>query len=395
MLYPYIFMLARVSFAQQSVSMMEAARTLGATPVNAFLRIAMPVARPAIIGGLALVLMETVADYGVVAHYGVPTLTTGIFRTWFAMGEIDAALQLAGCLLLVAVVLLVLEQSSRRGRIANPVTRNRAVTPAILKGWRGWLASVACLAPCLLGFIIPVASLLELSITAGDTQASRLFDYGWNSLSVGIIAAALAALAAIFLAYAERLHPTRVIRSGVRMATLGYALPGMLLAVGLLYPLTMTDRAHATFWLDNFDINVGLILTGSAAGLVLVYLARFLTVAFNGIQASLLQINRRYDEAARTLGASETTVLRRLHLPLLRPSVQTALVLVFIDTVKELPATLVLRPFNFETLATRVFRLASDERLAEASTAALCIVIVALVPTILLQRNIHRRDNAL
>lgn len=392
-LYPYIYLLARASFGRQPMSLMDAAATLGMSRRRALLKVALPMARPAVVGGSALVMMETIADYGVVEHYGVPTLTTGIFRTWFAMGEPQAALQLAGCLFLFVACLLVLEQVSRRGDVANPVGRD-AGEPTELRGGYAVMAIAWCLIPVLLGFVIPVGTLLVYTIDAGDLIGwEKLMGYLANSVTVGLIAALMATLAAFWLAYAERVSPVRPVRLGIRVATLGYALPGMLLAVGLLRPLSTFDRWLAGLLQDEFGIRTGLIITGSIAGLIIVYVGRFLTVAFNSVESGLAQVHKRYDEAARSLGAGDAAVIRRIHLPLLRPSIAAALMLVFIDVVKELPATLILRPFNFETLATRVYRLASDERLTEASTAALLIVLIALIPSVLMARTelSHRR----
>lgn len=386
-LYPYVYLLARGSFVQQSGALHEAARALGAGPVRGFWRVALPVAWPAVVGGLALVLMETVADYGVVEHYGVPTLTTGIFRTWFAMGESAAAMQLAGWLFIVVCVLVVAEQFARRGQRFNPVGRQRQTPRHRLTGWAAWLAFALCFLPVLLGLIVPITALTVMALSYGETPFTQAFlTLVLNSAWVASAAALLCAGAAVWLAYAERLHPNTWVRGGVRVATLGYAVPGLVLAVALMVPLTSVDKWLATLLRDYFGLYWGLLITGSSVALIFVYVARFLTVAFNSTQAGLTQIHPQLDAAARSLGRTPSGVLRRIHLPLLRPAVLTGLLLVFIDVVKELPATLILRPFNFETLATWVYRFASDERLAQASTAALIIVLVSLIPTLMLSR---------
>jgi iron(III) transport system permease protein len=244
-----------------------------------------------------------------------------------------------------------------------------------------------CFLPVLLGLIVPVAALTGMALSYGETPFSPAFlALVLNSAWVASVAALLCAGAALWLAYAERLHPNVWVRGGVRVATLGYAVPGLVLAVALMVPLTNLDKWLATLLRDNFDVHWGLLITGSSAALILVYVARFLTVAFNSTQAGLTQIHPQLDAAARSLGHEPGVVLRRVHLPLLRPAVITGLLLVFIDVMKELPATLILRPFNFETLATWVYRFASDERLAQASTAALVIVLMSLIPTMLLSR---------
>ena len=382
-LYPYVYLLAKTSFQSQAGALYESARVLGVGRSQVFWRVAVPVARPAIIGGLALVMMETIADYGVAEHFGVPTFTTGIFRTWYAMGEHDAALKLAGCLFLLVAALVVLEQSARRGERFNPLSRNVAAAKIPLGGTAGMLAAGLCLLPVLGGFIVPVGTLLWYAIAQGDPQLGQdFYIYGLNSVSVAVVAAGVCAAVALLLNYAARLRRGRWLNLGVRLATLGYALPGMVLAVGVLLPLTYTDRALAHFLTESLGRPVGLLLTGSIFALVLVYVARFLTVAFNGTQTAMHQLHPQLDAVARTLGNTPARVLRRVHLPLLRPAVLSGLLLVFIDVMKELPATLILRPFNFETLATRVYRLASDERLSEASTAAVIIVALGLLPTI-------------
>ena len=392
-LYPYVYLLARGSFVQQATSLHEGARALGASPFKVFWRVALPVAWPGVVGGLALVLMETVADYGVVEHYGVPTLTTGIFRTWFAMGEPAAALQLAGWLFMVASLLVVAEQFARRGQRFNPLGGQRRQTLKRLSGLTALVVFVVCFIPVLLGLLVPLVTLLAMAISAGQSPWTATFGgLLANSVWVACIAALICTGAALWLGYAERLYPQRLLRGGVRVATLGYAVPGLVLAVALMVPLTSFDKWLATLLRDHFDLRWGLLVTGSAAALIFVYVARFLTVAFNSTQAGLIQIHPHLDAAARSLGNSPASVLRRVHLPLLRPAVMTGLLLVFIDVMKELPATLILRPFNFETLATWVYRYASDERLVEASTAALAIVLVSLLPTLLLSALRDRNE---
>ncbi len=387
-LYPYVYLLARTAFTTQAAAMFEAARVLGASPRRAFYSIALPAARPAIAGGLALVLMETVADYGVVDYFGVATFTTGIFRTWFALGDRDAAMQLAGLLFLLVAVLVVAEHYGRRGRFDNPVSRNAPPPRETLKGHRALFAVALCLAPVVLGFAVPFAALAHYAFTVGDPLLGRSFaDFVQASFGVAGVTAVLAAGLALWLVSAQRASSGPVTRFSVRMATLGYALPGAMLAVGLLVPLTAFDKSVAGYLARNFDMQVGLLLTGTAAALVFAYLARFLTVAYNSCHAGMERVHQNLDAVARSLGATPGRVLREIHTPLMRGAVATALLLVFIDVLKELPATLILRPFNFETLATRVYRLASDERLAEASTAALAIVAMGTLPALLLVRG--------
>jgi iron(III) transport system permease protein len=383
-LYPYVYLLARANLEAQAGTLADAARSLGVSGWRLFYRVTLPLMRPALAGGLALVLMETAAEFGVVEHFGVPTLTTGVFRTWLAMGEKAAALKLAACLFLVVMALVLLEQATRRGKRSNLPAPAVAPARTRLSGIRGWGAALLCFVPVLLGFLLPVAVLAGHALETGDPLFGRRFiGYVTNTLTVASLAALLCVVAAVWLAYAERLGKSAWLSASVRTATLGYALPGLVLAIGALAPLSALEQTLAR-WTGGAT---GLVLTGTIFGLLFVYVARFLTIAFNAARGGLGQIHPALDDAARTLGAAPLGVLRRVHAPLLSGTLAYAFLLVFIDVMKELPATLVLRPFNFETLATRVYRLASDERLPEASTAAILIVLLSLVPTVLLARR--------
>ena len=395
-LYPYVYLLARTNFETQAASLVDAARVLGAGPTRAFFTVALPASRPVVAGGVALAVMEAVADYGVVEYFGVSTFTTGIFRTWFALGDRQAALQLAGWLFLAVAVLIVAEQAARRGGYGNPVARPSPPVPKRLTGFRALLATVGCALPLLLGLVVPVIVLARYAILVGDPLWGRGFgDFVGASFGVASATAVLATLLALWLAYSARLDPRPVNRFALRFATLGYALPGAVVAVGVLAPLTAVDKSVARFLNAQFDLDAGLLFTGTAAALVFACLVRFLTVAYNACQGGIEKVNRRLDDAARNLGAHPGRVLREVHFPLMRGAVASAALLVFIDVTKELPATLLLRPFNFETLATRVYRLASDERLAEASTAALTIVALGLLPALLLGISTWRHQKPL
>ncbi|MEO1576447.1 MAG: ABC transporter permease subunit, partial [Pseudomonadota bacterium] len=314
-------------------------------------------------------------------------------RTWYAQGEHQAALQLAGWLFLVVLVLVVGERWARRGSYANPVSR-QVPAPRVRKaGAAGVGMMLLCALPVLLGFVVPFALFGYYAVTVGDPMLGRAFSgYAFNTVGVASVAAVLTVICAVWLAYALRMASfggkrARGLDAAVRLATLGYAMPGMVLAIGLLGPLTWLDRRLAGGVEAAFGASPGLLLTGSVFALVLVYLARFMTVAFNGCDSGMARIHPHYDDAARSLGAGPGRLLKRVHLPLLAPSVLSAWLLVFVDIVKELPATLILRPFNFETLATRAYRLASDERIAEASTASIAIVLLGLIPALLLARQ--------
>lgn len=396
-LYPYVYLLARASFAQQSRSQFLAARSLGQGPLGAFRRVVLPGARPAIVGGLALVGMETLADFGVADYFAIPTLSTGIFRTWLALGDRIAALQLAGVMLLLVLLLVAIEAQTRKGRVDSDDPLLAQDPPFKLDRLGAGLAVAWCAIPILLGFVIPFAGLLSMALVEGDgIGVSQLLNYVGNSVLVAVITASLATIIATLLAYRQRrasqMEGKMVVSQRlIRVATLGYALPGAMLAIGVLWPLGYLDRSLAFFARDVLGVNMGLILSGTLTLLVYALLVRFLTVSFNSVSGGFSKIPITLDWAARSLGENQRGVVRRLHLPLLTPSLAAAMALVMIDVMRELPATLILRPFNFETLATRVYRLAGDERLAEASTAALIIMILGLIPVMGLTRLVKPR----
>lgn len=389
-LYPYVYLLARAAFLERASGMLEAARTLGMGPWQAFFRVSLPLARPAIVAGVALALMETLADYGTVAYFAVNTFTTGIYRAWFSLGDRVAAAQLAAMLLAFVLFLLMIERVSRgRARYHNTTGRNRPMAGARLNGPAAQVALFACLLPLLIGFVLPAILLLRMALTEGDAQfGERFLILSRNSFMLAGITAAIAVLLAVLLAYGARLSKRPLARGLNRLVGLGYAVPGAVIAVGVLIPVTRLDNWLAAQWQAWFDYNPGLILTGGIAALVYAYLVRFLAVALHTVEDSLAKITPNMDDAARCLGYRQGETLRRVHAPMLRGSLLTAGLLVFVDVMKELPATLVMRPFNFDTLATQAYTLASDERLAEASTAALAIVAVGLLPLIALSRQI-------
>ncbi|WP_234035710.1 ABC transporter permease [Erythrobacter insulae] len=388
-LYPYVYLLARAAFAAQSHTQFKAARSLGASPRSAFTRVALPAARPAIAGGLALVLMETLADFGVAQYFAIPTFSTGIFRSWLAMGDKQAALKLAAMMLVFVIVLITLEASTRKGRSDSRDGLSAATRePLIALSPRGKaLAAMACALPVLLGFVVPAAHLAWLAMSdAAIGAAGNLWTYVSGSLQLGLAASVTCLIAALLLAFAKSRSDSRWVRGSIRVATLGYALPGALLAVGLLAPIGLVDGGLTRFARDTFGYSGGLILTSTSVVLIYALSVRFMTVAYNSVDGGLSKIPAQLDWAARSLGASPARVLMQIYAPLLRPSLLAAAALVFIDTVRELPATLILRPFNLETLATRTYRLASDERLTEASIPALILLAAGLLPVLLLNR---------
>ncbi len=391
-LYPYVYMLTRAAFLERGSGVLEAGRSLGLTPWQSFLRVSLPMARPAIIGGVALALMETLADYGTVSYFAVQTFTTGIYRAWFSLGDRVAAAQLAMCLLGFVVLVLTLERISRgRARFHGTGSRRHAPRGTALQSWRAGLAMAGCLVPLTIGFLLPGAVLLRMALQEGDAQfGPRFVDLARNSFTLATTTALLCVLLALLIAYARRLDPRPLTRAAHWSAGMGYTLPGSVIAVGLLIPLAQFDNAVAQWLRLTFGWNTGLLLTGGIAALLYAYVVRFLTAALQTVDAALHHVTPHMDDAARSLGLDPARTLWRVHLPLLRRGLLTAGLLVFIDVMKELPATLVMRPFNFDTLATQAYTLASDERLAEASTAALAIVAVGLLPMIVLCRQIAR-----
>jgi iron(III) transport system permease protein len=344
------------------------------------------------VAGASLALMETLADYGTVAYFGVQTFTTGIYRAWLSLGDRKAAAQLSATLLGFVIAVLLLERLTRgRARFDDATARGRPRPGRRLTGWRGAGAAAACALPLALGFVIPAAVLLEMAITGGDAQlGARFFRLARNSLVASATTAALAVALSLLLGYAARTSRSPWPRPLNRIVSLGYALPGSIVAVGVLIPVARLDNWLAAAVEATFGVRPGLLLTGGIAALVYAYLVRFLAVALQTVEASLAKITPSMDDAARSLGCDRVATLRRVHLPLLRGGVLTAALLVFVEVMKELPATLVMRPFDFDTLATQAYVLASDERLAEASTSALAIVAVGILPLLVLSRQIAR-----
>lgn len=392
-LYPYVYLLCRAAFLQQSACLIEASRTLGHSLPRTFFRVALPLARPALAAGLGLVLMETLADFGTVDYFAVRTFTTGIYEAWFGMGDRGAASQLAACLMGVVALLLLTEHASRGGRRYHPTTtRQPPLRPAVLRGLKGWAATAFCAMPMMLGFVIPAGGLLWLMLEQGDILApERFLPFARNSLLLAGITAAIGVALAALLGWGARLHPSPATRLANRVAGLGYAVPGSVIAVGTLVPFGFLDNALDSWLRVRFGISSGLLLSGTMVALVFSYLVRFLAVGQSAVESGLARLKPSLFNAARTLGCSPGAAIRRVEAPLARGALLTAAVLIFVDTMKELPATLIVRPFDLDTLAVRVHNLASDERLAEASTAALLIVAVGLVPVAVLVRAMRAK----
>ena len=386
-LYPYVYLLARTALSERAAHLMEAARLLGAPLARRISTIALPLARPAVAAGVALALMETLADFGVTSYFGIQTFTTGILKAWLAMDNRFAAAQLATMLLALVLLLLWLEhRAERRLRFTAKGAGHAGAAeaqPVALRGGARLLAWTVCLLPVLMGFVAPV--LFMLRPLASDWSVlpwDRFLEWGWNSVRLGGITAALAVTVALALAFAVRRRPTLLTRSVVQLASVGYAVPGAVIVVGLLLPIG---------WLQSVvpQWGVGALVTTTAVGIVWAYLVRFCAVALQSVQSGYARIPTSLDDSARMLGAGSVRLMARVHWPLLKRSTAAAALLVFVDVMKELPATMVLRPFNSDTLAVVAYQLARDERLGEAALPSLALVLVGLVPVLLLSRTLR------
>jgi iron(III) transport system permease protein len=387
--YPYVYLLARAAFREQGAATLETARSLGRTRQRAFLEVALPMARPSLVAGVSLAMMEALADFGTVATFGYRTLTEAVYRVWLGMFDRTAATQLASLLLLFAFLLLTLERGLRgRARFVQSHRRGAGVVPAPLRGLPALAATAVCAGTLGLAFVMPVGQLLVWAVGAlatGD-PLPRFTALLANTVLLAGLAAVVACLLALGLTYATRLHPSALVRVATRFATMGYALPGSVIAVGVLAPVAAFDHGLARAREVVLGTPVGLLLTGSAVTLLFAYVVRFLAVSFQTIDASLTKIPSSLDDAARSLGVGVTATLRRIHLPLLRGGLLTALILVFVETMKEMPATLLLRPFGLDTLAVGVWERTSESLWAEAAVPALAIVAVGLLPVFLAVR---------
>ena len=392
--YPYVYLLARIAFREQGTAAVEIARTLGRSRPAAFLAVTVPMARPALAAGVALAMMEALADFGTVATFGYRTLTEAIYRVWYGMFDRIAATQLASVLLLFALALLLLEHRSRgRARFIQRGRASRALEPEPLRGLRAAAATAVCVGVLGPAFVLPVGQLAWWALAAvrGGRVAPDFLALLEHTALLAAAAAGLACALAVLLAYAGRLRGTLAVRLAARLASMGYALPGAVIAVGVLLPLAWADHVLVPPLERALDRPLGLLLTGSAAGLILAYVVRFLAVGLQSVEASLGRIPPSLDDAARTLGARAGVALRRVHLPLIRGGLLTALVLVFVEAMKEMPATLLLRPFRLNTLAIEIWERTSEAMWQEAAVPALALVGVGLLPVVLLIRLTSRR----
>ena len=391
-LYPYVYLLSRAAFMEQSVCVLEASRVLGRGPWRSFFSVALPLARPAIVIGVSLVMMETLNDFGTVDFFAVSTFTLGIYDVWQNMNNVAGAAQLAGVLLFFVIFLVLAERFARRKqRFHHTTSKYKALPGYKLEGWAKRLAVISCALPVVFGFILPAMVLASYAVIHYELALNpAVFRYAGNSIMLSALAAVLAIAIGIFMAYGVRLRNEKIVTFMARFASLGYAVPGSVLAVGVLVSLGAMDNGIDKFMKGNFGIGTGLLFSGTIAAVTFGYLVRFLALSFGSVEASLTKITPSIDGAAASLGHKPFSTLRRIHVPLIRGSVMTAAMLVFVDCMKELPMTVILRPFNFHTLATYVHQFASDEQLGEASLAALGIVGFGILPVIMLSFAITR-----
>ncbi|MFL1452895.1 ABC transporter permease [Marinobacter sp. GN3S48] len=389
-LYPYVYLLARAAFLEQSPSLFAVSRSLGHSAISTFFRVVLPIARPAIAVGLSLVLMETLNDFGTVDFFAVQTLTAGLFDTWMNLGNLGGAAQIATTMLIFMVILVTLERYSRRRQQQFAARDNRdPIRRFALSRPRQLICIVVCAAPVILGFAIPAITLGQYAWEYFDESwNSEFFRNTLNSLFLSGTAALTTLLIGVTLAYSRRLHDTRGMQIMMRLSSLGYAMPGAVLAVGVIIPLAGFDNWLDSLMRDTFNISTGLLLSGSTFALVFAYTVRFLAVSAGSVESALQKITPSMDMASRSMGHTPGSTLVRVHLPMLRGTLITAALVVFVDCMKELPATLILRPFNFDTLATYVYQFASDERLAHSALPALIIVLAGIIPIILMSRSI-------
>ena len=389
-LYPYVYLSARASFVQQSVCVLEVARTLGRTPLGTLFAVALPLARPALAAGVALVLMECLNDFGAMQYLGVETLTVAVYSTWLQRGSLGGAAQIAIIVLVLAIGLFLAERAQRGGGLVHHTTgRYRAIPFSDLTGWRGVLASLVCLLPVMAGFGVPFLVLVSHAAHyASDALTSGFWRAALNSVGLAALAAVISVALGIALVYAGRTYKSWFTLSVLRLVGVGYAIPGVIVALGLIIPLAGLDAMIDGLMRQTIGISSGLLISGSVAILVLAYVCRFLAVAVGSIEAGYGRLSPNLDSAARTLGETATSALVRVHLPMLAPALAAAALLVFVDAMKELPATLLLRPMNFETLATKVYTFAALEQFEQGALGALAIVLVGLIPVLALHKAV-------
>lgn len=387
--YPYVYLLARISYIQQSTCLLEVSQTLGYGPVKRFLKVALPLSRPALISGIILALMEVLNDFGTVQYFGIDTFTTGIYRTWLGFNDPITANQLASILLLFVFTLLIVEKYSRqKAHYYSTTNHQRQIVRKTLQSKQKIMVSLFCFIPPTIGFIFPFILLSKIAIGEYSVIDVKYIDLIQNTLILALLAACAAIILCLCVSYALRFNSTIFSKAAYRIACVGYAIPGSILAVGIMGVLSQSDHFLNKISLNYFDISLGLIFSGTIIALLYAYVVRFLPCAIHAIDNGFLKIKPSLDEASLNLGKTSFQTFKKIHIPLLSGSIVTAGLLVFVEVMKELPATLIIRPFNFDTLAVETYRLASDERLAEASLPALTIILTGLIPVIFLNKRI-------
>ncbi|MGJ3233795.1 ABC transporter permease [Marivirga sp.] len=385
---PYVYVVARSTFMSQSATLLEASRILGSSAWRTFFKIALPISRPAIIGGLSLVMMEVLNDYGAVKYYGISTFTTGIFRAWFSFGDPNSAINLSG-ILMGFIFIMIMTERLQRGKVKfdEGARIGRQLKRYQLKGWKKFFAWMVCFIPLFLGFIAPVFQLILWSFQT----IKKIIDFDFlilmaNSFGLALLAAVLCVGFSVIILFAVKVNKNKFFSLLAKFAALGYSIPGAVIAIGIMIPLLGLDKFLISTWQDSFNMKIGLIFSGTIFALTFAYIVRFLTVSLNPIEAAFKKTGDSIDEASYSLGAGSIKTLMKVNLPLIKSALISGGILVFVDILKELPLTLILRPFNFHTLATKAYELASDELIAESATPSLIIIVIGTIPIIILNR---------
>jgi iron(III) transport system permease protein len=386
-----VYLLARNAFLTQGKRSLEAAQSLGLNRTQGFLKVALPMARPWIASGVMLVSMETLADFGTVAVFNYDTLTTAIYKAWFSMFSLSAASQLASLLIVIVFALIVIEQQFRsRMRYAETKQSSRAPL-IILTGWHSWVVAGFASATLFFAFLLPITQLFIWATHTFAEEFNQLYlGFLWHSLILSGLAALLICSVALLMVYSARRHPDMVTRIAVRIATIGYALPGVVLAVGIFIPIAWLDNWFSKMAMQLFSIETGLLIQGTLVVMLIAYMIRFLAVGHNPIDSAMQRITFNIDEAAMGLGLNGWSMLKRVHLPILKGGIFTAVTLVFVDVMKEMPITLMTRPFGWDTLAVRIFEMTSEGEWEQAALPAVALVLAGLIPIALLTRQAEK-----
>ncbi len=390
--YPYVYLLARNAFLSQGKRSLEVAQSLGLNRRQGFFKVVLPMARPWIAGGIMLVLMETLADFGTVAVFNYNTFTTAIYKAWFSMFSLHAASQLASLLIVIVFVVIVVEQQFRARMRYAENKRSARAQRIQLTGWHNWLVTGFVLSVLFFAFLLPVAQLSVWAIRSftQDYDVARYLEFLWHSLSLSGLAAVLTCLVVIAMAYAARRYPGPAVRAAVRTATIGYALPGAVLAIGVYVPLVWLDGQLSELILHWFRIETGQLIQGTLIIMLIAYLIRFMAVSHYPIDGAMQRITHSIDEAAMSLGLHGWAMIRKVHIPILKPGIFTAATLVFVDVMKEMPITLMTRPFGWDTLAVRIFEMTSEGQWEQAALPAVTLVLAGLIPIILFMRQTEK-----